>query len=298
MKKLFAFAAATLFTMSMQAQETVNPQLYSSLSDDDEVTSIEDFIPDHMGASLGIGTTGITFDLSTRFSQYIGLRAGVDFVPKLKLGTELDLTQASSAVTNAAAYQSILTANGISALPSQVDVEGKLSMTTWHVLIDVYPFASVNSFHITAGAYFGSDDIIEVYNKEDGALKAVTDYNKAVRSGGSLASYNVDPIGVQLGDYFFEPDSKGNAKASIRVNKFRPYIGVGFGRAVPKTPIGVSVDLGAQFWGSPSVYAFGDAGEHKLSESDTNGDAGKILKMMSKISVYPTLTVRLTGKIF
>ena len=40
-------------------------------------------------------------------------------------------------------------------------------------------------------------------------------------------------IGLDLGDYLLTPDERGNVDATLKVAAFRPYLGVGFGRAVP-----------------------------------------------------------------
>ena len=266
------------------------------------------FLPNKLGASLGVGTTGVTFDLSTQFSDYIGLRAGVDWLPNVKVDADLDLSKVSGLNNTDLAYSQFIAENG--GLPNKLTVQGKLNMTTFHFLIDVYPFAEFNSLHLTVGGYFGSKKIVKVYNKEEGALKAVSKFNSSVTGvnpnthEGTFTYKNyqsvpgVKQIGVELGDYFLRPTDEGNLDASIQVSGFRPYVGIGIGRAVPRNRIGVQCDLGCQFWGTPSVYVSGAEGEEKLTKENTNGEGGDALKILSKITVYPTLTIRLTGRIF
>jgi hypothetical protein len=107
----------------------------------------------------------------------------------------------------------------------------------------------------------------------------------------------VEKLGVEMGNYFLEPTPSGDLDASIQVKGFRPYLGLGFGRAVPKNRVGVQFDLGAQFWGTPNVYVNGANGEHKLSEGDTKGKDGGALKIISKIAVFPVLNLRIVGRI-
>ncbi len=255
----------------------------------------------HVGAGVGVGSTGISIDASATVTDFFGARVGVNIMPKFKYGTSLDLTKLAGSVVSNPAYKQFLADNGIDAMPEKVDVEGKLNMTTWHVLFDVYPFSVVSSFHVTVGAYFGGAEIIDVYNENEGALKAVAQYNDKVSEG--TFTYKGVPvsgakkIGAELGDYFLEPTTAGNVKANIQVKKFRPYVGLGFGRAVPKGRLGCQFDLGCQFWGTPEIYTYGKNGEYKLEAGDTSGDAGKILKVMSKVTVFPVLKVRLVGRI-
>ena len=76
------------------------------------------------------------------------------------------------------------------------------------------------------------------------------------------------------------------------MSKFRPYVGLGFGRPVPmKHRFTCNFDLGVQFWGTPEVYLR----DNKLEKTTTNSDAGEVLKVISKISVYPSLNIRFVG---
>lgn len=242
-------------------------------------------VADHLGVSVGVGTTGITLDLSTMFTDYVGLRVGADIFPNLKLNTELDLGFDDEAKS---AYQNMFNTT----LPSEIEVQGKTGLTAGHLLVDVHPFKS--SFRVTVGAYIGGQDIVSVYNREDGALKQIADFNGRIDRNEIPSLTKDNKIGLELGDYFLEPDKDGNVDARIRVNGFRPYVGLGFGRAVPKKRLACQFDLGVQFWGSPEIYLR----DHKLSEKDLDGDAGGIIKVVSNASVYPSLTVRLVGRIF
>ena len=234
-----------------------------------------------VGISVGAGLTGITIDAATCLTPYVGVRAGVDYFPNVKVNTELDLEVGQYAN----AYEEF-TSN---TLPDQIDVQGKTSMTTGHILFDIHPFKT--GFRITAGAYFGGSKIISVYNKEDGALKDIYDFNNRPQM------QDVKGIGLALGDYFLAPDKDGNVKSTLEVAGFRPYLGIGFGHAVPKKRLGVQFDLGVQFWGSPKVYLDGDNGRDQLTEEDADGDGGDVIKTLSKITVYPSMTLRITGRI-
>ena len=240
-------------------------------------------IADHLGVGVGVGTTGITLDLSTMFTDYVGLRVGADIFPNLKLNTELDLGFDNIS-------ENAYITNNYGKLPQEIDVQGKTMLTAGHLLVDVHPFKS--SFRVTVGAYMGGKDVVSVYNKEKGLLSGITRFNKDVDN--KLFPADVKKIGLELGDYLLTPDEQGNVDASIRVSSFRPYVGLGFGRAVPKNRLACQVDLGVQFWGSPEIYLR----DHKLSENDIDGDAGGIIKVVSNASVYPSLTVRLVGRIF
>lgn len=96
---------------------------------------------------------------------------------------------------------------------------------------------------MTAGAYFGSSTIVKAYNRENGILKDLADYNAMAPES--------EQIGYELGDYLLKPDAEGNINAKIETAAFKPYVGLGFGRAVPNKRIGFMFELGCMFWNSP-----------------------------------------------
>ena len=289
----------------------------------------------HFGIGAGAGTTGIALDASLMVGKYVGIRGGVDIMPQIKVNKDIDLktedankkvSQLTNEIkelnTKLAQYgleQVDLSQYPGGNLPNNMEIQGKLKNTTGHVLIDLYPGG--HSFHFTVGAYFGPEEIIDVYNKEDGFMKPITAYNDAIIYAQSqtpsnsvvpqnvrdvVDKYGLKMIGGELGDYFVTPNpaDKGNVNAYAKVKSFRPYVGLGFGRVVPKGRIGCQFDLGVQFWGKPEIYVptynktTGTYQCEKIDGDKAGDDAGKVLKTVSKVSVYPVLNFRLVGRIF
>lgn len=282
------------------------------------------WVPKNVAVGVGVGTTGIVIDASTTIHNYFGVRFGVDIFPKIKVNKDIDLKTGSgslSSLTNdvntlngylsAAGQETIdLSRYPDNKLPDRMSVQGKWSNTTWHFLIDVYPFGAAHSFHATVGAYFGPSEIVSLYNREDGFLQPINAYNKAylyAQDASNPAMKEIvnkyQMIGAELGDYFITPNpaQNGNMNAYAKVNGFRPYLGIGFGRAVPKNRIGCQFDMGVQFWGKPEVYIptykDGKFQDEKIDGDRAGSDAGDVLKTISKISVYPVLNFRLVGRI-
>ena len=200
----------------------------------------------HLSVGVTAGTPGIGGDVAMPICNYVQVRAGFAMMPKFKFST-------------------VGFANG-------------------KLLFDIYPFKK-SAFHITAGAYFGGGSIIKAYNKEDGLLKDVADYNRRNPD---------DLIGYELGDYLLTPDANGNVNAEIKTSGFRPYIGIGNGRAVPKKRIGFMFEVGVMFWGTPKIYCNGD----ELTNEDLGSDSGDVVEVLSKLKIYPVINFRLCGRIF
>ncbi len=253
-----------------------------------EMTVSDLGIFNHFSAAVGVGTTGISMELAAPLTPYVAVRGGVNIMPAFKYSDDFKLNYKLDGTA-----QRIVDEQG-KELPNKIDFQGKLSMTTGHLLFDIFPFKS-SSFHLTAGAYFGGGNVVNVYNKEDGALSLVNEVNSYLIDAGIADPVtHENMIGVSLGDYFLTPDRNGNIKADIKVGGFRPYLGFGFGRPVPtKSRFTCNFDMGVQFWGKPKVMLEGK----ELSETDTDGKDGGAMKVISKITVWPVINVRLVGRI-
>jgi hypothetical protein len=83
-------------------------------------------------------------------------------------------------------------------------------------------------------------------------------------------------------------------EGDIRVKSFRPYLGLGYGRLVPKGRVGFRAELGVQFMGHMKVYQ--NDNELKLNELGTKA-TDDLSKIIDKWSVYPVLKFMLTTRI-
>lgn len=213
-----------------------------------------------VAVGVNVGTTGIGFDVATPIGNYLALRAGVDFMPNFSMNTDVDV----SAESNGEPY------NG------NVNVEGTLKRTSGNVLLNVYPFKSA-SFFIAAGAYFGGDKLVQITGHSD-------ELQQLIAQGGNY--------GIEIGDYTIPVDKNGNISGGLKVAAFRPYLGLGFGRIVPKKRVNFMFELGVQFHKTPKVYS-------------DNGDLGNLMEeadndfsdIIDKLTLYPVLKFRLSGRI-
>lgn len=254
----------------------------------------------HVSVGIGLGTTGIDIEAATTITSFLQVRAGMNFVPNAKLSADIDLESASGK-----SIPSSINVNGYGQvnLPNAKDIsaEAKLNFNDFHLLADLYPSKN-SSFHITAGFYVGKADILEAYNtNRQEELKTIRDFNHLEGQFAALKPYEsqvfaqTDRIGAKIGDNFIEPDENGEVRASLRVKSFKPYLGIGFGRAVPrKNRISCQFNMGVQFWGSPKIMCNGQ--DLFKSNSDKNSD--DVYKAISKANIYPVISLRLNGRIF
>lgn len=216
---------------------------------------------DHLSAGLELGTSGYGIELATNATPYLSLRTGLTTMPRISYADDVNYTSHGN--------------------PEKVEVKGTAHISDFKLLADYYPFTN-NSFHLTAGFFLGRSELLTAHNTEE--IKGL------------------DPgEGLEIGDVFVRPDENNIARANIKVNSFKPYLGIGFGRAISKHKINVACDLGVQFWGKPKLNAY-SPDEEKWVRVHTNDvdedDFNKALDKISGIGIYPVLNIRIYYNIF
>ena len=234
----------------------------------------------HVGAGVSFGLDGIGFEVAAPVTQWGAVRAGLSFYPTI------------SPSFSGISY----TRNG---KDGEASVDAKFKKIDGKVLLDVYPFGDANSIHLTTGLFFGNDELVSVTFHEDP--------NAPI--GGGIAI--IDDKGWQWNVRAEE----NQLKIRLKTNPVKPYVGIGGGRAVPKgaSRIGVAWALGVQFHGTPELQGWatasganaGKSGKWMNLEAD-NFDFGEdfkktaddALKIIHKVTVWPVLNIRITGRIF
>jgi hypothetical protein len=213
---------------------------------------------DHAAIGVSAGTTGVGFELAAPITDFLVLRAGYSFMPELKYSTDVHYKAAG--------------------VENETEIEGKLKYGNGHALLDIYPIPGC-TFHATVGAFYGTDKLITAENKQPiiGLLPGE---------------------GLEIGDYIIGPDVDGIARAAIKVKKLKPYVGIGFGRAVPRHRVGFGANFGVQLWGSPKVYEQVTGKDVEVTSQDVGNKDGGVIKEISKISIWPVIDLKLTVRLF
>lgn len=225
----------------------------------------------HLSLGISLGTDGIGFEAAAPIGRYVQARTGISFMPAFSYSDDVKYGNRSGDVAG-----------------KKVNAKGTLHMTDWKLLFDIYP-STKSTFHFTAGFYLGKQAVVTGKNTEVPTL---------LMDGGYIL----------IGGQPFGANAEGVANIEVRVNNFKPYLGIGFGRAVPrKHRFAVTCDLGVQFWGKPKVYSWNqdmlNYGFHEVKYKDIDpdgsaADARDAIKIINRIGVYPVLNIRLNGRIF
>ena len=236
----------------------------------------------HVGLNVGAGTEGISVGLAAPVTSFLEVEAGVNVMPSFKLSGDLDVDYDYSSLPQVPNVQ----------YPTEATIhaEGSFDRTTFNVKANLYPFGGGTKFFIAAGLSIGGEKIAEV----NGSCDKLREISQKLPTQ-ELKDQLRQAVTANLGGYKLELDENYNVQGDIRCKKVRPYLGLGFGRLVPKNRIGCRFELGCQFMGKLKVYqndteidinkALEDAGEDDLS------------KFVKDLKVYPVLKFSLTGRI-
>ncbi len=206
-----------------------------------------------------------------------------------------------------------ITINEISALASQVAPgtnitkinigDSKFEFGTniggLKLLMDVFP-GKRTGFHFTFGAFVNpgnADHIFEINGNLSGALKD---------AGFTPGKFNEVYFGFNDDDPKFRisPSKDGIISAGIVAWPVRPYVGIGFGRAVrPDKRVCVTFDMGAFFWGKPVLVGYdysldpngtavGFSPERVSQSNDLKGLATP-LEILGKVPAYPVMKLNI-----
>ena len=222
----------------------------------------------HLAVNAHVATTGVGVELSTPITKFITMRAGVTCMPGFSFNAEVD-----------GQYYVNNTPRDFT-----VNLDANLKRTQGSVIFNVYPLAKAkvcSSFFLAAGLYFGGDKLVKIKGHSDEIANDLKQLNGA------------NPY-IELGDYKLPVDENGNVKGGLKVQKVRPYVGLGFGRYVPNKRISVTGELGVQFHGHIKPYT--SEGEIEAFDELTEKDDWK--KVMDKLTVYPMLKIVISGRIF
>lgn len=221
-------------------------------------------IGNHLGVSAAVGTTGIAFEASTTLTPFVQPRLGISIMPGFSFTESSDV------------YGEV---NGNNEMLGDVDLTGSLKRVQGHLIFNVYPLGNRFPLFIALGGYFGGRDMVKIDGRFD-----------------NFNQLNDNPY-VEIGDYQLPLGPNGEIKGGLRTKSFRPYIGIGTGRACPKGRVNFMWELGVQFQGKPYVWDDINKCKVDLANIDQQTD-DDFQKVMDNFKVYPVLKLGISVRLF
>lgn len=242
-------------------------------------------IGNHLGWGVGFGTEGFNASIATDLTQYAELEFGVNYAPGFSRKSDGGVFHSPEKGAN----RDYLVYENDSKKQLNIGVKTSINRATLDFKGSVYPFATNENFSSDLFVSLG----ISFASKEIATIKG------ACTSNGIKEEELNNPLFIRAGKFLLPIDKEGNnlvANGSCQVNSVRPYVGLGYGRLVPKNNLGFRVEAGCQFSGDVKVY-HNDKEVELLSKYKIDDDSTP-KKFMDFFSVYPVLKVSLRGKFF
>lgn len=222
----------------------------------------------HLGANLSVGTQGVGIGLATPLTPYLEVSMGMNIMPAIKAKGDANVND--------------ITTGGMTIPLDKVEIKGNFARTTLDFAVNCYPFGNHNSFFVAAGFSFAGKKIAKLSGHSEEIKNVIATYPQFK-----------DEIMVEIDKYNLRFDDNGDVYGDARVKAFRPYIGLGYGRLVPKKRIGFRVELGCQFHDKIEIYQ----DEQEVDISDYTDSDDTISDIVNKVKVYPVLKFAITGRI-
>ena len=225
---------------------------------------------DHLALGIKAGTAGVGAELAAPIGPYFQVRAGYALMPPVSYSRTVSVPE----------HPGKQGSDKGADVP--VDAKATVNLSNAELLFDIFPMEQ-SGFHITAGLMYGPKSAIKVVGSSFPA-----DYNVV---GLDVDGYTVKAVNGKIDGY-------------IGVDALRPYLGVGFGRAVrTDRTVSVTCDLGAIYWGKPGLYApgeplIGDWEDVRITSDSLNGRDEGLIAKAEKLVVYPMVNVHVFFNLF
>ena len=250
-----------------------------------------------VGVDLSI-PTGFGLELATPLSSNFGLRGGISFLPAYSYNDPFKVNLSESFKNDInnfiESYPEVVPLLNERGLPTRaedintnVDATATLNFLNGKILLDYYPSAKY-AFHITGGVYIGRSDIVKVKGKMDQAVEILSVLKP-------YYDYFNEPIIIDQ-DYRLTGNDLVDMKGAISVNSVKPYLGIGFGRTIPKSRVGVNFEIGAFYQGTPKIVSDNN-NVQKLIDTKL-AEVSDVVDKVKQFPILPVISLKLNIRIF
>lgn len=288
----------------------------------------------HLDVALSLGTSGIGIELAAPVCEFAQVRLGYEFMPHFKKSLSADLMIGNEKAiqydektgyrkeTSYDEVRDFMYGEAGYDLRDHIDMTSRLNMQNFKFLVDIFPLANNKKLHFTVGFYWGPSEYAKIESDaaSNSSIACVDAYNKyftlpdvpgeiaGLGTGGFvMGKFKSDikdadgKIIAKAGDtYKMTGGSKGSIMIPVKVNSFKPYLGVGYESNLLKkrNDIKFAITGGLMFWGgTPSMYT--PDGVDLVKDVDgLTGNMDSYVKWKSKLKAYPAITFRIIKNIF
>lgn len=289
----------------------------------------------HLDLGLNIGSSGVGLELAAPLTDWARVRAGVDVMPHINIPMHFNVvTYADGQVgNNFDRVQEIMTQLTNYDMDEVIDMKAKPTGVNFRFMVDVMPIPSNRNWHLTVGFLVGSNKMgtvantpeempsllmMNLYNYyydflaekrylDEPLLPGITDVDLSPDEYEKIFE-KMEPyghLGMHVGDfkdgtpYIMEPGNDGMVKASAFVNRFKPYVGIGYNGAPARDKrFKIGFDLGVLFWGGAPQVITHDGTNLTRDVRHISGKVGDYMGLIRGLKVCPSLSFKMSYTLF
>ena len=168
----------------------------------------------HLNVGVTLGTTGLGVEASMPINNYLWVRSGLSFMPRMEVPMTFEIQVGDDPKTSKAKFNRMSSAlESFTGKPvsDNVYMTGKAKMWNWNVLFDIYPFQQNLHWRVTAGFFLGPSNVAEAFNQTESmaSLVAVDIYNNVYdklhgKSKRELAGVKLIDLGPGYEDVYMD----------------------------------------------------------------------------------------------
>ena len=216
-----------------------------------------------------------------------GLQAATNLSPHLRLRTGFDYFSYNqqNVASFDADFEGYEEFEGFNATLEADITEASVTFPNFKLLLDIYPMRN-GIFCFTTGFYIGSNKV-----EADGLIHR---YDELVRLSQEMGRGKPS---LEYEDIVFSPDDDGSFNGLLTMgSSFKPYIGLGLGRTIPKNRVGVKFELGMVYQGKFELDSrnVNDAGQDWV---DRMADELELPVSQQTLNWWPMLNLSVTVRI-
>ena len=196
--KIFLLAAAMMTSVTASAQ--IDKQPWDKFN--------------HLNVGVTLGTTGLGVEASMPINNYLWVRSGLSFMPRMEVPMTFEIQVGDDPATSKEKFNKMSSAlESFTGKPvsDNVYMTGKAKMWNWNVLFDIYPFQQNLHWRVTAGFFLGPSNVAEAFNQTESmaSLVAVDIYNNVYdklhgKSKRELAGVKLIDLGPGYEDVYLD----------------------------------------------------------------------------------------------
>ena len=266
----------------------------------------------HLDVAITTGTTGIGAELAMPASDMVQIRAGFAVMPSFKKAMNFRVGLKNDPEKDKDGNKIVTKFDRMSEVFKQAtgyQIDRNIKMygrpTYYNAYEDMSSLVAVGIYnHVHDNVVAGEPIVTTTVGGLEYTIKFDPYYEDDAAIIKRFEQYG--RMGVHLGDfadgtpYYSYPNEEAMMEVKVKANRFKPYLGFGYGSEIPKTDklYNFAFECGFMTWGGTPKIITHDGVDLAKEVHGIRGDVGSYVRFFKGFKVFPVLNLRISRRIF